>query len=97
SVDSAVSSTTSFTHDASALKHLRDELGLFLEGKVNGCTALDSKHHGAHPRAAYYINFQDPNGEPTAEPLTDGGHTWLKIGWDPYDAKEGYGWAGENI
>src|SRR5690606_3269969 len=31
SVGSAVSSTTSFTRDASALKHLRDQLGLMLE------------------------------------------------------------------
>ncbi len=97
SVASAVSSTTSFTRDASALKHLRDELGGMIEGKVNGCPVLDSKPPGAHPRAAYYINFQDPMGEPVAEPLTVNGHDWLKIGWEAYDADKGYGWSGPYI
>jgi len=97
SVESAVSSTTSYTRDASAFKHLRDELGLMLEGKVNGCPALDSKPVGAHPRGAYYINFQDPKGQPTADPLVVNGHTWTKIGWEAYDAKAGYGWSGPYI
>jgi len=97
SVNGAVSSTTSFTRDASALQHLRDQLGLFLEGKANGCPALDAKPPGAHPRAAYYINFQDPQGEPSANPLIVDGHEWLKIGWEAYDAKSGYGWSGPYV
>lgn len=97
SVASAVSSLTSYTHDSAALAHLRDELGLYLEGKVNGCPTLVSKPEGAHPRAAYYINFQDPAGEPSASPLVVDGHEWLKIGWQGYDAKKGYGWAGPHI
>jgi hypothetical protein len=95
-VASAVSSTTSFTRDASALKHLRDQLGAMLEGKANGCPVLDSKPPGAHPRASYWIDFQDPAGDPKAT-LTDGGHDWLKIGWDAYDAKKGFGWSGPYI
>ncbi|NUQ76018.1 MAG: DUF4091 domain-containing protein [Polyangiaceae bacterium] len=97
SADSAVSSITSFTRDASALKHLRDELGRMLEGSVNGCPVLSSAPPGAHPRAAYYINFQDPNGSPEASPLVVDGHEWLKIGWEPYDSKAGYGWSGPYI
>ena len=97
SVASAVSSTTSYTRDASALKHLRDGLGLMLEGAVAGCPVLDSKPPGAHVRAPYYINFQDPAGEPSANPLTVGGHDWLKLGWTPYDAAAGYGWSGPYI
>jgi hypothetical protein len=96
SVASVVSSTTSFTHDASALKHLRDQLGLMLEGKVNGCPVLDSKPVGAHPSGAYYVNFQDPAGEPKAALAVDG-HTWQKIGWSAYDAKLGFGWSGPYI
>jgi hypothetical protein len=96
-VASAVSSTTSYTRDASALKHLRDQLGLMLEGGVNGCPELDSKPPGAHPRAAYYINFQDPTGDPQADPLVVSGHTWTKIGWEAYDVKKGYGWSGPYI
>lgn len=97
SVDSAVSSVTSFTRDASALKHLRDELGRMLEGKVNGCPVLSSAPPGAHARGAYYINFQDPSGPPEASPLVVDGHEWLKIGWEGYDPKAGYGWSGPHI
>jgi hypothetical protein len=96
-VASAVSSTTSFTQDSSALKHLRDELGFMLEGKRTGCPTIDSKPAGAHPRGAYYVNFQDPAGDPKADPLTDSGHTWTKVGWDAYDTKKGFGWSGPNI
>ncbi|MBI4954423.1 MAG: DUF4091 domain-containing protein [Myxococcales bacterium] len=97
SVASAVSSVTSYTRDAAALKHLRDELGLYLEGAVNGCPVLQSKPPGAHPRASYYLNFQDPAGEPTASPLTVNGHDWLKLGWNAYDATQGFGWSGPYI
>lgn len=94
---SAVSSTTSYTRDAGALQHLRDQLGLYLEGKADGFPVLSSKPAGAHPRKAYYVNFQDPAGEPKASPLVVSGQTWEKIGWDPYAAAKGYGWSGENV
>jgi hypothetical protein len=58
---------------------------------------LDSRPPGAHPRAATYINFQDPAGQPTASPLVVSGHEWTKIGWEGYDAKKGYGWSGPYI
>ncbi len=97
SVASAVSSTTAYTRDTSALQHLRDELGRMLEGAVDGCPVLDSTLPGAHERGAYYLNFQDPAGPPTAEPLEVNGHTWEKIGWEAYDPDLGYGWSGPNI
>jgi hypothetical protein len=97
SVDSAVSSVTSWTRDAAALKHLRDELGAFLGGERDGCPVLDSEPVGAHPRAPYYINFQDPAGEPSAEPLEVDGHTWMKVGFSAYDPEEGLGWSGPYI
>jgi hypothetical protein len=97
SADSAVSSLTSFTRDAAALKHLRDELGFYLEGARDGCPLLDSQAPGAHPRAPYYLNFQDPAGEPSAAPLVVDGHTWEKLGWEAYDPAKGYGWAGPYI
>jgi hypothetical protein len=96
-VRSAVSSTTSFTRDAAAFKHLRDQLGSMIEGKVTGYPLLDSQPPGAHPRAATYINFQDPAGKPTVSPLVVNGHTWTKIGWEGYDVKRGYGWSGPHI
>jgi hypothetical protein len=97
SAASAVSSPTSFTRDASALMNLRNQLGAYLEGKQNGCPVLESKLPGAHPRAVYYLNFQDPAGPPTASPLVVNGHEWTKLGWEPYDANKGYGWAGPYI
>lgn len=97
SVESAVSSVTSYTRDAAALKHLRDELGAYLGGERDGCPVLDSQAPGAHPRATYAINFQDPEGEPTAEPLTVDGVDWIKVGWDAYQPDAGFGWSGPYI
>jgi len=97
SAESAVSSTTSFTRDTAALQHLRNELGAYLGGERDGCPELDSTAPGAHPRATYALNFQDPAGEPSASPLTVDGREWLKIGWDAYDTTAGYGWAGPYI
>lgn len=96
-VESAVSSMTSYTRDPSALLHLRHQLGLMLEGAVDGCPVIDASLPGEHPRAEYYLNFQDPAGEPSADPLVVGGHEWIKIGWNPYDAGLGYGWFGPKI
>ncbi|MBX3230617.1 MAG: DUF4091 domain-containing protein [Labilithrix sp.] len=97
SAASAASSPTSYTRDPSALQHLRNQLGLRLEGKVNGCPTLTSTGPGARPRGEVYVNFQDPAGDPKADPLRVDGHDWLKIGWDAYDAKRGHGWSGPHI
>ena len=96
-VDSAVSSTTAYTRDASALMDVRRQLGLYLEGAASGCPRLESTLPGAHARGAYFINFQDPAGEPTASPLDVDGHQWKKVGWEAYDPREGYGWSGPYI
>lgn len=97
SVLSAVTSPTAFTRDASALQDLRNQLGLKIEGKVNGWPVLVSKPVGAHPRGSYFLNFQDPAGNPKASPLSVNGHDWQKIGWEAYDAQKGYGWFGPYI
>ncbi|MEO7595632.1 MAG: hypothetical protein ABI134_30730, partial [Byssovorax sp.] len=60
-------------------------------------TGGGTPYMGVHPRAAYYINFQDPKGEPAIDPLVVDGHTWAKIGWDAYDPKLGQGWAGPHL
>jgi hypothetical protein len=96
-VASAVSSTTAYTRDASALQHLRDELGYFLEGARSGCPLLMTNAPGVHPRAPYYLNFQDPAGEPSADPLIVDGQTWQKVGWVPYNVEQGFGWSGPYI
>jgi len=94
---SASGSSTGSSGSGAAFKHLRDELGLRLEGKVDGCPILASTAPGAHKSGAYYLNFQDPAGPPAADPLMVDGHSWGKIGWEAYAADKGYGWSGPNI
>jgi hypothetical protein len=43
------------------------------------------------------VNFQDPGGEPSADPLTIDGNDYLKVGWQAWDDDAGYGWFGENV
>lgn len=98
SAASVASSLTAYSRDSSAIQHLRNQLGLRIEGKVNGCPVLEAAASpGARKRGEYYVNFQDPAGEPKADPLVVNGKTWMKVGWAPYDAKAGYGWSGPNI
>ncbi len=93
---SVAASMTSWTKDPDALMALRHELGRYIEGSRSTLPVL-SVGAGPHPKAAYYLNFQDPSGSPSAEPLVANGKTYMKIGWDAYDAGLGYGWSGENI
>ena len=99
-VDPAVASVatglSSFTKDTSALTKLRIELGRFIEGSRTTMPVAEAPS-SERPRGSYYLNFQDPKGKPTADPLIVSGHTYQKIGWEAYDASKGYGWSGENI
>ena len=92
---SVAASMTSWTKNADALMTLRHQLGLYVEGSRDTLPRLEVP--SSRPRGAYYLNFQDPEGPPTDEPLTIDGHTYLKVGWEPYDAERGYGWSGEFI
>ncbi len=84
-----------FTRDAEALMNLRYRLGVYLEG---GSTTLPQfRRSGTRPSAAYYINFQDPLGQPLVNPLTVNGKTYIKVGWQAYNDMEGLGWKGQNI
>jgi hypothetical protein len=87
---------TSWTKDADALMTVRYELGRYIDGSRADLPVLVADT-GIRPRGAYHLNFQDPAGPPTADPLVVDGKTYLKIGWDAYDATLGYGWSGENI
>ncbi len=93
---SVASSLTSWTKDADALAALRHELGLYIEGSRETLPTL-TVEDDTRPKQAYYLNFQDPGGAPAADPLQVDGETWLKIGWDAWDAELGYGWSGENV
>ncbi len=92
---SVASSLTSWTKDPDALMTLRRELGRYLEGSREDLPVLEVA--SSRPKGEYFINFQDPEGEPAADPLVIDGDTYIKVGWGAYDAERGYGWFGENV
>lgn len=94
-VNRLISGMSGFTRDSEFLYNMRKEIGM-----VNGnetATIPDLTPTAKHDRPAgdYYINFQDPAGEPLDDPLVVDGKTYLKIGWDDYDQAVGYGWYGD--
>ncbi len=96
--DKIISGLTSYTRDSQFLYNLRRLIGMKIGGEIP--TIPDIEPDPGHPRAQgvpgdYYINFQDPAGEPLADPLTVDGKTYIKIGWNLYDAGLGYGWYGD--
>jgi hypothetical protein len=94
-VASVASSLTTWSRNPDALMTLRHELGRYLEGSRDSLPLLETTSD--RPRATYFINFQDPQGAPTADPLVIEGQEYLKVGWTPYSAELGYGWYGEYI
>lgn len=95
--DKIVSGVASYTRDGEFMYNLRRLIGLKLSGKI--VDVPDIQPPASHPRAQgppgnYYINFQDPEGEPTADPLIVDGKTYMKIGINEYDEQLGYGWFG---
>lgn len=93
---SAASSLTSWTRDVDALMTLRHNLGLYIEGSLDDPPILESSGD-ARERGEYHLNFQDPDGQPAADPLTIGGETYMKVGWFPYDDERMMGWYGEFV
>ncbi|MCD6499222.1 MAG: hypothetical protein J7M25_13100 [Deltaproteobacteria bacterium] len=95
-VDSAASSLTSWTRNADALMVLRRELGRYIEGSRSTLPVLEIQGSN-RPRGAYSINFQDPAGQPTADPLVVDATTYLKVGWQPWNDQDELGWYGEHV
>lgn len=96
--DKVISGLTSYTRDSEFLYNLRLQIGLYNGGEIT--TIPDIQPPAKHPRAEgepgnYYINFQDPAGEPLANPLVVDGKEYMKIGWNAYDQTLGYGWYGD--
>ena len=94
-VDKIVSTAVAYNRDSDMLYNLRKQVGLKLGGEIVVLPTLTPVT--VHPRSdetpgQYYINFQDPDGLPSASPLTINGKTYMKIGTDLYDTGNGYGW-----
>ncbi|MBI5566010.1 MAG: DUF4091 domain-containing protein, partial [Chloroflexi bacterium] len=96
-VNKIIAGLSSYTRDDDFIYNLRRLIGLKNGGEI--ATIPDINPPPTHPRAVgapgnYYLNFQDPAGQPTANPLIVNGHTYLKIGGNDYaaDTSLGYGW-----
>jgi hypothetical protein len=94
-VDKVIGGLTSYTRSSEFLYNLRRLVGLKNGGEIAGIP--DIQPAPIHPRAQgapgrYYLNFQDPAGEPRADPLVVDGKTYLKIGASSYSQAEGLGW-----
>ncbi|HDQ71344.1 MAG TPA: PKD domain-containing protein [Chloroflexi bacterium] len=90
-----ITGLTSYTRDDDFIYNLRRLIGLKNGGEI--ADIPDVSPPATHPRAEgppgnYYVNFQDPAGEPSADPLIVDGREYLKIGWADYDNDAGYGW-----
>jgi hypothetical protein len=94
--ESLVASLTEWTTNSEGVAELRMQLGRYLGGERSDLPTL-VPDAPPRARAAYYINFQDPLGEPLDEPLTVEGREYLKISWEPWSDAAGYGWFGHNI
>jgi hypothetical protein len=94
-VDKVITMPTSYTRDSEFMYNLRRLIGLKLGGEIATIpeiapASVHSRSNGAPGN--YYINFQDPSGQPTDNPLTVNGRTYMKIGSNLYSPSLGYGW-----
>ncbi len=84
----------SVNRDGEMMYNLRRVIGLYLGGEIGSMPTLEPKAQHARAVGApgdYYINFQDPAGQPTGT-ITVNGHTYTKVGVDTYNTTNGYGW-----
>ncbi len=96
--DKIISALTSYTRNGEFMYNLRRLIGLKNGNEI--ATIPNIQPPALHPRAQgapgnYYINFQDPAGQPTDTPLIVDAHEYMKIGWNDYDQGLGYGWYGD--
>ncbi len=93
--DKIIAGLTSYTRDGEFLYNLRRLIGLKVGGEI--AEIPDIQPSATHPRALgepgnYYINFQDPTGQPSVNPLVVNGKTYMKIGASDYSSTDGFGW-----
>jgi hypothetical protein len=96
--DKIISSLTSYCRDSEFMYNLRRLIGLKNGGEISAIPDIYplSEHLRAQGQPDnYYINFQDPTGDPSGSVIVDG-KLYMKIGWDHYSDITGYGWYGEN-
>lgn len=93
-VNKIIGYTVAYSRDSEFLYNLRKVIGQRIGGEVAAIPDLaPTSAHGRSEGAPgnYYINFQDPAGQPTGDVIYNG-HTYMKIGDALYSATAGYGW-----
>jgi len=96
--DKIINGLTGYTRDSEFMYNLRRLIGLYVGGEI--AEIPDIQPPARHPRSQgppgdYYINFQDPDDQPQADPLVVDDNEYMKIGWIEYDQELGYGWFGD--
>ena len=96
--DRIIGGLTAYNRNGEYFYELRRQIGLYLGGETAVFPAAlpPAQHPRAEgPPASFYVNFQDPAGQPLDDPLVVDGKTYMKIGWQPYSTALGYGWYGD--
>jgi hypothetical protein len=93
-VDKIIGYTVAYSRDSEFLYNLRRLIGQKVGGEI--AAIPDIAPTSTHPRsegvpANYYINFQDPDGQPIGDVISNG-HSYMKIGDALYSTAAGYGW-----
>ncbi len=93
--DKIIYGLTGYSRNSEFMYNLRRLIGLKNGGEISVIPDITPEPDHERSKGApgnYYINFQNPAGEPTANPLVVGGKTYLKIGGGDYSLSNGYGW-----
>ena len=108
-----IQGVASYTRDDAYMYELRRLMGLKIGGEIDHIPVI--RPRATHPRAEeapgnYYINFQDPDGDPLTTKTEDRfgngyifkfaalfGHDYLQVGTAPYDDQAGFGWLDDTI
>lgn len=95
--DKIIYGLTSYNRDSKFMYTLRKYIGMKISGEIADIPIIEDNN--GHPRTKgepgnYYINFQDPLGNPLDNPLIFEGNEYIKIGWNVYSEELGYGWYG---
>ena len=93
-VDKIIGGVQTYNRSGEMMYNLRRLVGLKIGGEIPAIPELVPP--SANPRSDgdpgnYYLNFQNPAGEPTGT-VAYNGHTYMKIGSALYSAAAGYGW-----
>jgi hypothetical protein len=98
-VNKIILDQNSYVRDDEYLYNIRRLVGLKIGNEIEAIPNLTPRNlptRASGNPGSYSINFQDPAGSPSANPLVVKGRTFMKVGWADYSDSVGYGWFGDN-